>query len=335
MTSEISMRYAIRAWTQRHSGTWRDADEAELQKWLASDSEHRDAYEKVRRAWALAGGLQMSAPTAQESAEHTAARGTFVKRTALAAGMVLLAVALGIPLWHSGERWWNGAQIQLTTRKGQPRSFALDDGTTVMLDADSQLTANIGARRRRVSLDRGEALFNVKHDTSRPFEVVTSAGRIQDIGTRFDVDALESATHVSVLEGRVGVLTDKGQVLLVAGQSGGYDNAGDLLPTRPFKADATGWAGGQRHFDHELLGDVLERVARYHAVKFVFSDPRLQDLRVSGTFWIGDLTLFLRTLAAALPIEPRYRSAEQIEIDAAGPPASRGASESGGPSDPH
>jgi transmembrane sensor len=341
MISEISMRHAIRAWTQRHSGIWLEADEAELQRWLAADSEHRDAYEKVRTAWALAGALKPTAGSPQNQPEGATLpesvppRASRVKTAALAAGIVLLSVAIGVPLWHSGYRWWNGTQIRFATPRGQPRTFALDDGTTVTLDADSQLTANIGARRRSVSLNHGEALFTVEHDTSRPFEVVTTAGRVQDIGTRFDVEVLENSTHVSVLEGRVAVLTTRAQTLLVAGQAGGYDHAGELLPTKPFKGDVTRWSEGQRHFDHELLGDVLERVARYHAVKFVFTDSHLRDLRVSGTFRIGDLTLFMRTLAAALPIQPRYLNAEQIEIASATPATTRGASSGGGSGDPH
>ncbi len=331
MISEISMRHAIRAWTRRHSGQWLEADEADLQKWLATESEHREAYEQVGRAWGLAGklrstdagaGVGVAAPrlnSPQAESLPASAPASFARRAAVAAGIALLALAIGWPAVRSGYRWWNGTQIQLATRKGQPHDFALEDGTTVMLDADSQLTANIGARRRSVTLDRGEALFNIKHDASRPFEVVTSAGRIQDLGTRFDIEALENATRVSVLEGRVGVLTTKGQALLAPWQAGGYDNAGNLLPTEPFKEDTTRWSGGQRHFDHALLDHVLERVARYHAVKFVFSDQHLRELRVSGTFKVEDLPLFLRTLAAALPIEPRYLDPQQIEIAAATP----------------
>ena len=328
MTSEISMRHAIRVLTQRHSGTWLEADESELQRWLAADPDHRDAYEKVRRAWTLAGELKTTR-TVREN--HSSA----ARKLALAAGIIFLTVAIGVPLGRYGYRWWNGTQIQLTTLKGQPQSFALDDGTTVMLDADSQLTANVGGRRRQVDLNHGEALFDVKHDASRPFEVMTSAGRIQDIGTRFDVETLQDSTHVSVLDGRVGVLTAKGQALLVAGQAGGYDNTGDLLPTKPFKEDVARWSAGQRHFDHELLGDVLQRVARYHAVKFVFTDTRLRDLRVSGTFRIGDLKLFLRTLAAALPVEPKYLDTEQIEIAAATSPRTPGIPSDNGSLDPH
>ena len=326
MISEISKQHAIRAWIRRHSGDWRESDEADLQKWLSADSEHREAYEKVGRAWALAGKLQASAagagagaaPLASSRAEGLPSGPVRAfKRAALAAGIVVLAVAVGWPLYRSGERWWNGTQVQLVTQKGKPQSFSLEDGSTVMLDADSRLTANIGARRRSVSLDHGEALFDIKHDASRPFEVATSAGRVQELGTRFDMEAMENATRVSVLEGRVGVLTTKGQALLVSGQTGGYDNAGNLLSTEPFRQDTVRWAGGQRRFDHEFLDHVLERVARYHAVKFVFSDRHLRELRVSGTFRLEDLPLFLRTLAAALPIEPRYLNPQQIEIAAA------------------
>jgi transmembrane sensor len=335
MISEISKQHAIRSWTRRHSGDWRETDEADLQKWLAADREHREAYEKVGRAWALAGKLKPSdagvaagaAPLERWRAESltASAPASIVKRAVLAAGVAVLALAIGWPLYRSGHRWWSGTQIQLATRKGEPQSFSLDDGSTVTLDADSKLTAHIGARRRSVSLDHGEAVFNIKRDALRPFEVVTSAGRVQDLGTRFDIEALENSTRVSVLEGRVGVLTAKGQALLVSGQAGGYDNAGNLLPTEPFKEDTTRWSGGQRHFDREFLDHVLERVARYHAVKFVFSDSHLRQLRVSGTFRLGDLPLFLRTLAAALPIEPRYLDPRQIEIAAATPAVPRGA----------
>jgi transmembrane sensor len=79
-------------------------------------------------------------------------------------------------------------------------------------------------------------------------------------------------------------------------------------------AAVTHWSAGQRHFEDDRLSDVLARLARYHAVTFVFSDERLQDLRVSGTFRIADLQLFLRTLGAALPIDVHYPDPQHVEI---------------------
>jgi transmembrane sensor len=326
MISEVSMKRAISAWTQRHSGTWRDADETELQAWLVADAEHREAYEKVARAWTTAGALQ-GHPAIERLREYDNAAfksGAQISRSllaklAIAACIALLSVALGVSLWPAASRWWNGPEIRLTTLKGQPRPFTLDDGTQVLLDADSELVARIGHHSRRVSLIHGEALLTVVHDSSRPLELTLGAGRIQDLGTRFDVEYLSDSSRIAVLEGRVAVLTPRGRALLVAGQSSGYDSAGNLQPVSPLDPAATRWSQGERHFDREPLGDVLERLARYHPVTFVFAASHLRNLRVSGTFRTGDQDLFLRTLAAALPIEVKYLTPERIEISARTP----------------
>jgi hypothetical protein len=38
MITETGVERAIRLWTRRHSGTWLEADETELQAWLAAAS---------------------------------------------------------------------------------------------------------------------------------------------------------------------------------------------------------------------------------------------------------------------------------------------------------
>jgi transmembrane sensor len=317
MITKVCMEHAIRVWTRRHSGTWRESDETELQAWLAAATENREAYEKVARAWAIAGKLQRPAiadhpDVSRSGVQH---RGLSSRsRIVLTACAAVLVAALVAPLWNIAGRWWNGPEVHLSTIKGQPGSFVLDDGTKVLLDADSEATASIGAHARRLSLKRGEALLTVSHEAWRSFEVVSGAGRIRDLGTQFDIEALGGATRISVLEGRVEVLTSRGEGLLVAGQAGGYDRDGNLLMQKSLDAAVTRWSAGQRHFQDERLADVLTRLARYHEVAFAFSDERLRDLRVSGTFRIADLGLFLRTLGAALPIDVRYIDQQHVEI---------------------
>jgi transmembrane sensor len=309
MTAEFYLRHAIRAWMRRHSGTWRENDEEALQAWLAANIEHREAYEKVARAWATAGALKHD-PTYESAPPSRFA----ITKVAIAACIALLALGVGMVLSPATIRWWNGPEVSLTTVKGQSKSFTLDDGTTVLLDADSRLIAHIGYHSRRASLVRGEALIGVAHDPARPFEVALGAGRIRDLGTRFDIEALPDSNRIAVLEGRVGVLTAQGQALLVAGQSSGYDNAGNFQAVRSFDVTAVQWFQGQRRFDHEPLGDVLERLTRYHAVTFVYTDTQLKNLRFSGNFRTDDLELLLRTLAAALPIKLKYLGPGKVEI---------------------
>ena len=330
MTRPVPMERAIQSWTRRHSGTWLHTDEAELQTWLAEAEEHREAYGKVARAWDAAGQLRRAHETPLRPDERRPR--SIATKVALAACIVLSAIAGALPLGNIALRWWNGADVHLVTLKGQSKPFVLDDGTRVVLDADSELIAQMGFNRRRITLIRGEALFSVLHDASRPFEITAGSGRVQDLGTRFDMEALADSTRIRVLEGRVAVLTAHGHILLTAGQAGGYDRVGDLDPVRPFDQTATPWLEGQRHFDHERLGDVLERLARYHEVTFLFEDAELRNLRVSGTFKTADLDLFLRTLAAALPIEPRYLTQHQIEITSQAP---RPRHSDGATSEPH
>ena len=319
MSSTDSLDEAIQAWTRRHSGTWSVAHEKKLQTWLAATAEHREAYEKVARAWGKTGDLKHTLPDEiqreYELARHrSAAPARFggVAKFALAAGLALLA--LGIGLWPSASRWWSGPATSLVSGKGQIKSFTLEDGTQVLLDADSQLIVHIGHYSRKAVLVRGEALLTVAHDPKRPLEVAVGIGRIQDLGTRFDIEALPDSSRIDVLEGRVGVLTPRGRTLLVAGQSSGYDRSGNLQAVSSLSATTAQWSQGQRHFDREPLGDVLERLTRYHAMTFVYTDPGLRNLRVSGTFRTSDQGLFLRTLAGALPIEVRYLSASRVEI---------------------
>jgi transmembrane sensor len=304
--ADIRARRAVRALTQRQSGTWTAADEADLQKWLAAAPEHREAFEKVDRAWTAAGAL--AGRITREATPHRARRryGMWVAAA--------LAAVLAYPLWLISDNWWNGAPAQWTAKRGETRSFQLTDGTAIVLDADSQIETRIGARARHVLLRRGEALLTVAHDAARPFEVDIGPGRITDLGTRFDVENLTGLTHVSVLEGRVGVSTPRGKLMLEAGSASGYDGAGTLLPVKTVNSAVTLWQNGQRHFDADRLSEVLERLTRYHSVAFVFTDPQLKDLRVSGTFRTDDLPLFLRTLRTALPIETVWLNATHVEI---------------------
>ena len=295
---------AIRAWTQRHSGTWTEDDETNLQKWLDAAPENKAAYDMVRRAWSATG--QMAGRVSRSTPIDLKKYGLW------AAAAILLALAY--PLWSLTNTWWNGTPANYTAQRGETRTLQLADGTRITLDADSEIEASIGARSRHMVLRRGEALLTVVHDATRPFKVDIGPGRITDFGTRFDIETLQGKTRISVLEGQVGVTTSRGTIKLDAGHASGYDGKGVLLPVSDIDGTVTIWETGQRHFNADRLSDVLERITRYHPVTFIFKDPELEDLRVSGTFRTDNLELFLRTLRAALPIETVWLDMQRVEI---------------------
>jgi transmembrane sensor len=310
-TTDLCTEQALRAWTRRHSGAWSEADETQLQQWLAAAPENRTAYDKIARVWSSLGQLEGRVTWTQPQRRRN------LRRLSWAAA-VLVAV-LAVPAGLVSYYWWNGTATTWNAPRGATRAISLSDGTQIMLDAGSQIESRIGARARHVTLLRGEALLNVVHDAARPFEVTVGAGRITDLGTRFDVENLGGRARVAVLEGRVDVETASGKVLLETGNAGGFDLQGNLLPVRQINTSVMLWTHGQRHFDADRLSDVLVRLERYHAVTFRLTEPQLQELRVSGTFRTNDLPLFLRTLQAALPIESRWTDSQHVEISPRAP----------------
>ncbi|HTY03912.1 MAG TPA: FecR domain-containing protein [Rhodocyclaceae bacterium] len=283
---------AVRRCVARHSGEWSSADEARLAEWLAASEANRQAYERVSRTWLVAGAV----PTASTLVHRPA----FAK--ARAAWAAVATVLLGTLIVWQADRWWNGVPQTTSSGTGQFATMALADGSEVQLDADSKVVVRVGLRRRSAEVLRGAALFTIAHDDARPFEVTAGQGRIVDLGTRFDVDFRGSSVRVQVFDGRIALHTARGEVEIPAGQGAGYDAVGALSPVTAVATTAPLWREGRLAFGDESLAEALQRLARYHPVRFEFADPTLAELRVSGTFRAGDLDGFLRTLEAGFPV---------------------------------
>jgi transmembrane sensor len=108
-------------------------------------------------------------------------------------------VSVGSVLWFTGPGSWT----TYSTKVGEQRALELADGSIVHLNTDSKIAVHLSGQSRTLRLVRGEALFSVKHDATRPFLVHSDNAVIQAIGTSFDVYRRPRGTRVSVIEGLV------------------------------------------------------------------------------------------------------------------------------------
>ena len=122
------------------------------------------------------------------------------RRSFFAAASVALALVI------AGVVWWQAHRYPLyATDIGERRSITLADGSTVDLNARSQLRIEFSNSERRVELLEGQALFQVTKDKARPFIVRSGEATVRAVGTQFDVYRKDSGTTITVLEGRVAV----------------------------------------------------------------------------------------------------------------------------------
>jgi transmembrane sensor len=120
----------------------------------------------------------------------------------------LHAVAASLLAFIAAGAWIFNQRDTYSTATGEERSVRLEDGSTVELNSQSKLRVRFGVHERRVELLRGQAFFRVAKDAARPFIVSTDTTQVRAVGTEFDVYRKTDGTVVTVLEGRVAVLSE-------------------------------------------------------------------------------------------------------------------------------
>ncbi|MES1194858.1 MAG: FecR domain-containing protein, partial [Opitutus sp.] len=301
-------------WAARlRGGGMTDADRAVLAAWLERDPEHRWVLSRYRELTGVL-DVQLAPPGA-------AAAGRAARCSPWRVAGVLLAAAAAVA-------------IMLLVLAGRPREFAtktaerhvatLDDGSRIELNAQTQLTVDLGRRERRVRVVRGEALFTVAKDAARPFFVETPAGTVRVTGTVFDVRATQTErVEVTVLEGHVrvapGAASATADAALIPGQQAVLARENVSVRVLPESAvqDVLAWRQGFAAFDDTPLRDAVERFSAYHARTITLA-PEVRELRLGGRYSLDDLEGALETIERVLPVRVERGAAGAVRIVAAG-----------------
>jgi transmembrane sensor len=195
------------------------------------------------------------------------------------------------------------------TAHGEQSVSKLPDGSTLHLNTDSEVAVRYSRTERLVELQRGEALFEVMHDSSRPFRVEAGAARVVAVGTRFNVYRSPGATVVTVADGQVDVTTGladaaPGGPSAASGiqrVGAGYqlridDGAGPAQPVRVDLHQALGWLQRKIAFENRPLSEIADEFSRYAQVPLAIDDAALRALPVSGVFDAYDTDSFIAFL---------------------------------------
>ncbi len=232
---------------------------------------------------------------------------------ALAAGIAAVGVfATSMTLLRSGS---GVSTYESADAANGRRSLTLDDGSTIELDVGTAIEVEMTSAERHIVLLRGRALFQVAHDSSRPFSVIAGEGRTVALGTRFQVDRRGDAIAVTLAEGSVSVTGLGGlngqSELLRPGEQLSYAVQPRAWSKREIDLQvATGWERGRLVFHGTPLSEALLEVNRYVDRPIRLEDSSLATLPVSGNFIAGDSDLVVSALVQTLPIVAREQSRE-------------------------
>lgn len=323
--------------------------QAALTRWLEESAAHRQAYERVKQTWELA---QQSSHDSQMLAlrHETALRitrrsaRTTARRGWLAAVVACLVVGAAV---------FVGSSPQLSSRTnallasagitrdgsyetgvGERLVINLKDGSQVTLNTGSLVEVAFSATERDVRLLRGQALFEVAKDHTRPFVVTANNRRLVAVGTAFDVRLDGPRMQVTMVEGTVrveraigardthdangtapNIVQPSSQIATItAGEQLTID---DQRLDRIRSADperATSWQRGQLLFDNTRLADAIAEMNRYSERQLELRDTALANLRISGAFSTSRPAVFVEALTMYFPIDVDYADEQKLTL---------------------
>jgi len=292
------------------------ADRAAFEDWLAQAPQNLEAWLEIERVQALSAQLRSDEMlrAAVRAIRRTPARPFRAWVPAAAAAMLVVAVAT---IWWGYQPETAAVPQHYATAMGEQSEVTLADGTVVLLDTGTQLTATFDSRERVVELARGRAQFVVGHDAQRPFLVKAGLGTVRDIGTTFQVARDDGAVDVGLLEGRVDVRAknDRAVATLSPGEQVRVDAAGRIGPKAPLDvASARAWPQGDLVFKQRRLDELLAEMNRYSKQQVRLADPALGGLTVSGVFHAGDQDALVAVLERGWSLRAERRGVDEIVL---------------------
>jgi transmembrane sensor len=323
------VRHEAAAWFARlRADDVSERERVQFQRWLADDSHHRSAYERLEALWSNLGahaGRPEIGKALRES-ELLQRRPAATQRPRRRHAPAWFAVAaLLIVVLAGGWFAWRTPQADVHTYAtgiGEQRTLMLEDGSRVTMDTDTRLSASFSAKSRRLVLEKGRAFFHVAKDAARPFLVTTQGGVVRAVGTQFDVYEHDDVVEVTLVEGRVEVTPEGSQqesharpTTMTAGQR---LLMGKTYATPVIESANTGttvaWLSGKLVFNDTPLPAALAQFNRYSTSKIIIGDAAVGQLHVSGVFRDDDSHAFVDALRGSYGIAIRQGSSGELTL---------------------
>ena len=300
-------------WAQRrHFWNWSNAEQAELDAWLAQSMAHRVAYWRLNATVERTERLTALKPRIPERTPFWQRRGWTMTFRAVAALVVVAAIGIAATEYAVKP----APQVFATTIGGR-EVIRLKDGSEIELNTDTVLKIASGASARDVTLEKGEAYFQIRHNADHPFSVTVGDHRVVDLGTRFLIRKDDNALEVSLIEGRARFdATPQSRLARSIDMKPGdvvvAKNGQVRLLRKPERAIVSqlGWRNGVIVFDSTQLAAAATEFNRYGGKKLVIADSAAAKLKIEGTFQLNNVEAFADAVQVAFGLHVENRPDE-------------------------
>ncbi|MBK5007065.1 FecR domain-containing protein [Pseudomonas sp. S32] len=288
---------AIEWYARRASGSFDARAERALQDWLAADASHRQAWHSLQQ------NLDRTfAPLADRHGATQALRGAGHGRRQLLRGALGLGAAaigthlLTLPGAPMHARWGS----DLRTASAQRRSYTLEDGSTLLLNAESSADIDFGPSQRRVSLLKGALRATVRADDARPFVLACPWGESWLHSGTCLLSLQTREPQLWAIGGSLELRTPLQRIALSAGHGVAFNGQRWQAVPRQHINERS-WTLGLLEVHDQSLASVIDHLRPYHRGVLQLARDAA-ELRISGVFTLDDSQAALAALHDMLPL---------------------------------
>ncbi len=315
--NRVALEQAVDWMLLLRSGKATPQDRVACDAWRTSDVEHERAWQSA--ATHIDGPFErlQSIDSRMPGQIDGARRALLVprrRRQFIGELLGLSAVALGAAAVTHRLTPLDGLTADLRAGTGERRSFTLNDGSTVWLNARSSANVSMDGPLRRLWLQAGDVLADISPIPGRLFRIdmdgpAVEAARGRVLVRRHGPRIVSAAlTHDAILH-----LPGGSALPLVPGQGVMLEDG--RLHSTPVQADASAaWVDGRLEVSDQPLSDVIAEL-RLYSPGFLRVSPEAGALRVHGSFPLDDTDAVLTALAETLPIRIRRAGALWVMIE--------------------
>lgn len=318
------------------AGSLNKAEEEILLKWLQTDPSHREIVSQMSDWWAVAHVPLFVSQRKTEFKKHfnllqSQAGSSIISRIFFSYGakkvrqavLFFLLFTIGVFSYYmvrpdrgNQEKAYFETQVPV----GGQSKVVLPDRSVVWLNAGSSLRygGNLKNKLCEVYL-KGEAYFEIRPDSSRPFLVRTEKLDIEVKGTSFNVKAYEEEENIDValVTGNVDILFNSKKMKerrekLEPNQMIRYNKKNHrAIKTKVKAADACFWIQGGLKFSNSSFIQIAKDLERKFNVRILIESETLKNENFSGSFMAG---YSIYDVLKEIDMEHKYKWSQQGNI---------------------
>ena len=280
----------------QRSGCFDAQQQQSFELWLAADRQHQEAWQQLQQRLQATFGHVEGVSGRMLAKERPVRRRAFMRGALAVGAMAAGSYCLTRPGWQLA-----GLRYDLSTGTAQRERFALPDGSSLLLNAQSAANLDFAGRKRDIELLAGGAIVDVQANARDALRLGCRLGAASLAEGRCMMQLFADETRVWALEkGMLLTHADGTRLALTEGQGARLTALGiERIGTAANGAAA--WSTGMLQAHDQTLATVIDALRPYHRGVLSLS-PEVARLKISGLFSLDHSDQALTAMADVLPL---------------------------------